>query len=665
MSQLDIAAASDPTGIAASVESPLPVPTPVLVTARRRRLAIPVIVALLVGAWAVPALTHLAGVDWVLPPLVLVATAALMRSPRGLLDRLIVALGLLIGLTCVAGLLFSVWPWHLHPVPVAGLAFTVLVVFATATDRRPRFDLGSGWRGQLGTLIAGLIPLAVVARPFLGANLARRLDLLMLGEDLARLYNQYDAIRGVGGYPFFHHAIGGVSLSAGMVGYPSGSTFVTALLDSFVRSSTAQGSPVSAFSHFVWWFVLSYGLFSVCVVWAADWVARPFLHGWRRVVVVSIASGFCALSTLISMFVAGFISELFGLALLAVLFAILIRPPRVTRGYVVIVAALTVGLAFTYYLFLPVALVAIVAAAISMFGRLRRIPLTIAVVALLAAPLAVLPAWLTFAGHLATASDVLVFRGTAIGVNYNATFGAALLVLAAVIARWRLPSARRAGAVVLAMIGFAVAVGGYSIYETGRLAHYFDKTTHALLVTALITFGVAASTLRQGEPGKARRRALSVAVVAAVAVGLGLVPIRPMATVGSVTSSPPAQVSWGAVVVRGKVRFGGTAAAGAIRALTALPPHYDRPTVVIESNGVRASYLATKFVSAMRRDGNSLDDWSLVPWLGRDAPYFIDEVRKHPDVHLRYVVIGMPDLAADLSAFANANPEYNLEVVTL
>src|SRR2546423_13641426 len=108
----------------------------------------------LVCAWVVPVLTHVLRVDWVLPPLVVLAVAALLRSGRTLLDRLVLAFALLLGATCAAGLLIRVWPWGLHPVPVAGVAFTRLGGIAVALRRGargpPAAPAGASVGGGLG-----------------------------------------------------------------------------------------------------------------------------------------------------------------------------------------------------------------------------------------------------------------------------------------------------------------------------------------------------------------------------------------------------------------------------------------------------------------------------------------------------------------------------------
>lgn len=626
--------------------------------------------ALLVAAWLVPALTHLARVDWLLIPLVVLGTASLSRASRSLLDRVVLAIGLLIGFACAAGLLFSVWPWHLAPYPVGVLALTGLVVVAAVTGRRPDVGVGHRWRGDLGVLAVALVPLAVAGRPFLVGGLVRRLSLVMLGEDLSRFYNAYDAIRAVGGYPFFHPDIGGVSLSARMVVYPTGSMFVSALLDSFVRSSSAQGTPTSAFTHFVGYFVVGFGLFGAATVWAADWVARPFLHGWRRVLVVCVAAAGCAFSALVTMVVSGFFSSMLGIALLALLFAILVRPPRVDVEYLVTVAALTVGLSFTYYVFLPAALAAVVCAAVSLRRRLRRLRPAVVATCLVAAPLVAVPVLVTYAGNPAQVGDQLVLPGTAIGTDYNATVGAVLAVLAGCALRWRLPLARRAAAVVLTMTGFTAAVGAYSVYRTGEVAHYFDKCTHALLVTCLVLFGVVASLLPGRDLAGNRERLVAVLAAATAFVGLGVVPLGHLTVAarlhaGGYGSSPAPQTSWGIDLALGRIRADDAGAQVVVRALAVLPQRYDRPTVVVQRSGNDVSYLATKFLSVLRRDGDSVDYWAGVPWQGRDAAHLVDAVRGNPTAHVRFVVVGMPEVAADLAAFARAQPRYGVQVVTL
>jgi len=82
--------------MATTLESPSRVTAPVAAAPVPPRRPWRPVAVLVVLAWAVPGTTHLLGIDWLLPPLVLVATASLLRVGRTLLDRLMLALCLLL-----------------------------------------------------------------------------------------------------------------------------------------------------------------------------------------------------------------------------------------------------------------------------------------------------------------------------------------------------------------------------------------------------------------------------------------------------------------------------------------------------------------------------------------------------------------------------------------
>src|SRR6185369_1556559 len=78
---------------------------PIIDRARLRRFLI-----WLAAGWGFAIVAHLVHVDWLLLVAILVLTAALIRGGHSLLDRLMVALLLLLGAGITAGLLFTVWP---------------------------------------------------------------------------------------------------------------------------------------------------------------------------------------------------------------------------------------------------------------------------------------------------------------------------------------------------------------------------------------------------------------------------------------------------------------------------------------------------------------------------------------------------------------------------
>src|SRR6185369_1170604 len=133
-------------------------------------------------------------------------------------DRVVMAAVLLYGALCVGGLLFSVWPWHLHPVAVSGVALTALVVFGQFSGRRPalpRPRLADG----LSVAGAGTIGLAY-AYPLLGAGDESRLSTLMLGWDGVRHSMLIDTIRQLGGYLFLQPERATEHVYQGLVYYP-------------------------------------------------------------------------------------------------------------------------------------------------------------------------------------------------------------------------------------------------------------------------------------------------------------------------------------------------------------------------------------------------------------------------------------------------------------
>ncbi|MBM0274586.1 hypothetical protein [Micromonospora tarensis] len=117
---------------------------PVTTSPAGRRPGVGLLLGVLLACWVVPVAATAVHAAWLLPPVVLLGTASLLRSGRSLLDRMMLALALLAGLTCAVGLLFTVWPWGLHPVPVTGLALTVLTVAAVLSRRAPRLPRPAG-----------------------------------------------------------------------------------------------------------------------------------------------------------------------------------------------------------------------------------------------------------------------------------------------------------------------------------------------------------------------------------------------------------------------------------------------------------------------------------------------------------------------------------------
>ena len=599
----------------------------------------------LAGAWLAAIVAHQTGADALLPLLIWVATASLLRSGRTVLDRLLFAAVLLIGATAIAGLVLSVWPWGLAPVPVAGTALSGIVLVAAALRRRPRFP----WRlrgADLAALAAGAMAAAVVVLPYLNKGRADRLSLLMLGEDLARHFALYDAIGIAGGYAFLHERETAPLLLDGMQTYPQGSHFLYALLDRFLRNGTPAAGPDDAFGHYLGFHIAGYALLAVALVWAARWVAGP------RLLAVTAACATAAATViagdLVSLFVHGYPSEILGLALFAVLLALAARPLPGGREHIVLTAALLAGIGWANFFLLPMAGLVCLASLAQHRRRARRHWVTATVAAAAAAPLALAPYLL-----MTPAVAALLPGGPPQGVNRALAAGLAALVLAGAAAA-RSPVWRMAGAQVLAVGAVTLLIGAYQIAMTGELSYYFDKAIHALTVACLVGLGALGPLLSRAV---SRRPAVAVLLACSIFLGYGAAPLhRPAAD----DTGPQRNVSWGLAYASGEL---GNPAAGEVAAavLRRYPARDERLTSVVFGNQ-DLSYLASLFVAVAHRDHGVRSRR-----LDAGAPLTLDtldvEIAGSPAPQ-RIVVVNSPQAAAELRAAAQQR-DLNIEVVSI
>jgi hypothetical protein len=510
--------------------------TPARPTASRHRrpergFRVEVLLALVVAAWAVATGAHFLSADFLLPPLVLVITASLMRGGHSLLDRLMLALFLLLGTACAAGLALSVWPWGLSPLPVAGVALTVLAVVGTVSDRRPTLPRPTIADGASVLATAGVT--LYLAMPYLRTNLAGRIALAMAGEDLTRHLTVFDGIRQVGGYLFLHDGQARQYVYSGMFRYPQGFHFVSALLDGYLPHRDASG--VTAFDHLIGFHIAAYGLMTLSLLWAARWIGGRLLNSaWRWLPVVVLLGALCVKGELTADFVDGYPSEVVGLALVAALVALLARPLAAKRTQLLVVGSLLVALGFTYYLFLPGMGLAVVVWLVLRRGRLPHPVFTVAVAGVTGV-LALLPLSIGILGGGQTES----LKAAAGSHNSRAALIALALVVAAGVfgptgrcpAVWRL---YRWSAVSL--LGYVLLLGAYQKVATGHTGYYFEKSLHGAEVVLFVGLG-SLTTLLPAPTLRRHRSRLALAlpsllVAAAIGSGLGLVrgdsPYRPM-----------------------------------------------------------------------------------------------------------------------------------------
>ncbi|KOU26029.1 hypothetical protein ADK52_10420 [Streptomyces sp. WM6372] len=448
-------------------------------------------------SWALPLLLHALRLDLVLIPVLVLATASLIRVGGGLLDRLVIAAFLLSGAVMGFGLLFSVWPWGLAPVPGAGLLLTVLSVSGWLARRRPRIPLRL--RGS-DAIVLGTV--AVVWRyfhhPLAGKSAADRLASFVTSEDRLGHFSYFDGIHQVGGYAFLHQdAAKAYMMTPAEAVYPQGSHFLLAWTDVLVKSSTDGGSALDMTHRYLLYVIAAYALFCGALVWAARWIGGPRLRGWRAAAVCATVAAVMMSGSMAQLVDRGFDSETIGLLFLAIALALLVRPAMGRAEFVLVAVAALVSVTFVYNLY--GVLVGITLAAVLIVHRRRFARHRLLVLGALAA--GTLIAGLPSVFSVLTKLDVAKtsnLAGPMVIPDRPVFIGCGLLAL--VVAT--LPVNRRTGTgqMVLALVLSATAVigvfGAWQKHTIGYYSYYFEKLTAAGLVVALISLGLAGLVLQ-------------------------------------------------------------------------------------------------------------------------------------------------------------------------
>ncbi|MEH1102508.1 hypothetical protein [Micromonospora sp. CPCC 205561] len=573
-------------------ESPPVVPARPVRPARR-----PAVVAgCLAAAWAVPLLAYALGAAVVLPPLVLVLTAGLLRAGRTLLDRLLLAAALLLGTLCAAALLFSAWPWGLHPVPVAGTALTALLGLALVTGVRPA--LPRPVAADAAPVVAATLSTVALAWPYLRADgLAGRLAYAMVGEDNSRHLAAVEGIRAVGGYLFSDPEGAARIAPEAMLWYPQGFHVTAALLDTFLRSSTEPGTAAGALDHYLGWSLAAYALLVLAVLWAAGRLAGRLLDPLRAAALAGAVTALVLGSELSRFVVYGYPGESLGLALTAILVALVCRPVSGTGTQLCLLGALCVGIGFAYLMFLPVVGALVLAWLLRHRRAVRRRPRLAGAVGLATAVLTPLP---SVAGLLFTDQVDNVATGGDVFPRYDAYLALTGLVGAGLLAGGlRLPVWRRYAGALAAAGAFAAAFQLWFRLLGTDPRYYYGKTLHLLLVVLLVGVG-AVFLLRplpwqaRPRPGPPARALVALSLVAATAGAAGV------ARGGGIFAQPfgARSTTWAAAWWSGLLDRPRQADV-TVRALAHAPVRAGAVTVVVSEHR-REGYLETLFLATLQ-----------------------------------------------------------------
>lgn len=618
-------------------------------------------------AWIVPVLAHLVHADVIVLVLLWLGTASLLRIGGTLVDRLVPALAVLAAGVMVFGLVTTVWPWGLAAIPVGGTALSVLVLIAAITGRTPRLPrrlLGS----DLALLGGGLFAAAVMALPAMRAKGFGELAYVLSGGDRVRHVNLFDTILRLGGYPSMLPADG--SLEPAMLRqYPAGVHYFYAFCDSIVTGGR-PGSILAEVDRYWIYAVFGYAMFTVAVAWAARYVAGPQIAGPRRACLVVAITAFLATGYYTVMIWSGYDAQLFSFVILSVLVAVLARPPRAAVEWFAVIGLLSVGITFTYTLFVPLAAAGVLAALVTGWGRVKRHWKAAVACAVVFGGLALVQpvVWLM---KDFKSTNQLQATGFIQAVPTSLFIGLSVVVA---VGMWRvLPRSPRLKVLLtVCAAGWVLVAGmyGYTTVTKGGPTYYYHKMPQMLVVLLIIAAAPALAKIRV-DWRRPRVAAVALGVVALLLVGA--VPIAktrynaPKHLLG-------ADTGWGQVWASGRIHSG---IAGAFAYLDAHGLLTDGvPSILMYTDSGVQNKQASLIMSMLNRNMGLVADNAYGTKgdhiVGTHAPltdsqeveYFTQVTLRQARTPLR-VITNDADLAAYVTDFAAANPSLGLTVLYL
>ncbi|MEV0644866.1 hypothetical protein AB0I28_06345 [Phytomonospora sp. NPDC050363] len=633
---------------------------------------------LLAAAWLVPVATHLLSVDWLLLPLMVAALACVLRAGRSLVDRLMIALFITIGGFIVFGLIYSAWPWGLAPIPIAGTWFTAVLAIGFFTGRRPSIPTR-----VLGTdllVFAAFVVGGLMARwPVLGRGFETSLRYTSAREDMFRHFSLFDAIGYFGGYPVFNEPEV-QKITADMDVYPPGAHFFYATVDNFLRSSSTPGDTEIQFWNYYGYTAVGFGLLCAAIVWATRWVAGPTVAGWRRALACSFVAVVVCSGPLTTLFWQGYDSEIIGLALLAVTFALLLRPPPSAYEWITTVTLLAAATVITYNLFALFLPAAAVAAIIAYRRRLLPIWKYTAAAIVVAGAAASFVFWQQLLvglgpSHTNEIGGIVPFdRGTVAALG--------LVVIAAVLTR----TGRRvavwpiAGVTIIVGLGIVMAFAVQQLATFGETRYYLEKLIHVVYVMALVGIGAVTLVLKPWRRLGTRRVEEGVPALIALVIMVVAAGMLPSATDKIFTAwptfHPGPNTTWAQGWTSRKVQ---SPFDDATKALLESGLIDGSPSLVVYNNDGHFNRHVTMFVGVLNRDTGqitppmeavddidglgdpTLDADGRITGPAAEAMNTLKEAIRATD-HPLQVIVGNEAVAAELAEFSLANPDLKLRV---
>ncbi|MEU7091109.1 hypothetical protein [Kitasatospora aureofaciens] len=578
-------------------------------------------------SWLVPTGLVTLHLGILLLPLLLVATASVIRVGGVLLDRLFVAALILFGGVLTLGLVFSLWPWGLSPVATTGTMFSVLTVAAWAARRAPRLPLRFRWSDLLvvGTF-GGLWH--YLYHPVAGATAAERVAFFATSEDRLSHFSFFSAIEGVGGFNFFHQdAARAYLMPPSEVTYPQGSHFLLAWTDTLVHSAANPGDMLQTMNRYFLYLLVAYALFCTALVWAARWIGGPRLRGWRAAAVCATVGSIMFASNYMDLLVHGFDSTFIGLLLIALSLAVLVRPAMGRTEFVLAASAGLITVTFTYNIYGAFVGVALLGALVAHRRKFAGYWWWTLGALLCALGVAALPSVLSVMGNLDVASASNM-NGPSVGADRSVLIGGGLLgLLAAAMPRSRRTATGQAHLAVLLGTGAVLsAFAAYQLHSIGRYSYYFHKMTAVGVVVALISVGAVGVMLQTPYRGTSRAlpRRLGELALSGLAVAAALSMFANVQWGFLATKDNPSAWSGNPLVAWGRGEFESDMGPKGVEALAPLRGT-GGPVIALVSNDDYKNLKATWLASLLNRRGGDMKALYEMHWVDIGGPQVKEE----------------------------------------
>jgi hypothetical protein len=450
-------------------------------------------------ALVLPVLLHLVHADFIVLGVAWLAFAGLLTAGRGLLDRLVLGGVFLVGVMLAAGLVFSLWPWGLAPVPLGIVLLLGVTGVATATRRT--FSLS--WQVEPSDLvIVASVGIAfwLAYRPLSGLDQLQRLRFSAVVLDRMAHYALFESIQRLGGFAFEHQAAARLSVQTPTeVVYPQGSHFVLSVVNNFLSSSTSSPPGPALLDRYFLLVLAVYALGIGAVAWAARWIAGPESSALGRVLVTVLATSFMLFGPTAQLII-GFDSQLFGMAMLVLAAALVVRPAQPFTEHILLASALTIAVFYSYNVYGAIAgLGFLFSAMLYRLPLVRRWRVTLGI-AVPAAVIALLPSYLTVAGGFDIRKQALTAGGHMPMSSILTPLVAAIAILPILSTRARRDPVWLG---VAALLGVSVVVLGlFGLYGSAHAggSYYYGKLLGASYMCMVALLGLLGLVLARPAP---------------------------------------------------------------------------------------------------------------------------------------------------------------------